>query len=73
MCAIHCMNGELLYFILSFFVSSTCFPSLFPPQPYDHQRVVANYHHASTEHIQQAIDAAMAARVEWERTPFEHR
>ena len=44
-----------------------------PPQPYDHQRVVTNYHHASKEHIQQAIDAALAAREEWERTPFEHR
>ncbi|XP_064385125.1 delta-1-pyrroline-5-carboxylate dehydrogenase, mitochondrial-like [Halichondria panicea] len=41
--------------------------------PYDHQRVVAHYHHASKEHIQLAIDAAMAARKEWERTPFEHR
>lgn len=42
-------------------------------QPYDHQRVVALYHQASKKHIQQAIDAAMAARVEWERTPFEHK
>lgn len=42
-------------------------------QPYDHQRVVAKYHHASKEHIQDAIDAAMEARREWESMPFEHR
>lgn len=44
-----------------------------PPKPYDHQRVVAKYHHASKEHIQDAIDAAMEARREWESMPFEHR
>ena len=42
-------------------------------QPYDHQRVVAKYHHASKEHVQDAIDAAMEARREWESMPFEHR
>lgn len=41
--------------------------------PYDHQRAVAKYHHASKEHIQDAIDAAMEARKEWESMPFEHR
>ena len=45
----------------------------FPQKPYDHQRVVAKYHHASKEHIQDAIDAAMEARREWESMPFEHR
>ena len=43
------------------------------PQPYDHQRAVAKYHHASKEHIQDAIDAAIEARREWESMPFEHR
>ena len=42
-------------------------------QPYDHQRAVAKYHHASKEHLQDAIDAAMEARREWESMPFEHR
>lgn len=44
-----------------------------PPKPYDHQRVVAKYHHAGKEHIQDAIDAALEARKEWESMPFEHR
>jgi len=35
--------------------------------------VVARFHLAGREHIQQAIDSAMEARVEWERTPFEER
>ena len=42
-------------------------------QPYDHKRVVARYQLASREHIQQAIDYAMRAREEWDRTPFEER
>ena len=42
-------------------------------QPYDHKRVVAKFHLAGREEIQQAIDSALEARAEWERTPFEDR
>ena len=44
-----------------------------PVQPYDHKRVVARFHLAGREELQQAIDSAMQAREEWERTPFEER
>ena len=35
--------------------------------------MVAKFHLAGKEHIQQAIDSAMEARAEWESTPFEER
>lgn len=34
---------------------------------------MAKFHLASKQNIQQAIDSAMAARADWERTPFEER
>ena len=34
---------------------------------------MANYHHADKAHIQEAIEAALEARKEWESMPFEHR
>jgi 1-pyrroline-5-carboxylate dehydrogenase len=33
--------------------------------PHDHRRVLADWHAADASHVQQAIDAALAARHEW--------
>jgi 1-pyrroline-5-carboxylate dehydrogenase len=41
--------------------------------PFDHGHVLADYHLASPEHVQQAIDAALAARKEWANWPWEDR
>src|SRR5437868_12574638 len=41
--------------------------------PHRHQHVLATYHEADPEHIQQAIAAAMAARAEWSMMPFPER
>jgi len=41
--------------------------------PHRHQHVLATYHEADAEHVQQAIAAAMAARKEWSLTPFPER
>jgi 1-pyrroline-5-carboxylate dehydrogenase len=41
--------------------------------PHDHQHVLAEYHMAGPEHIQQAIDASNAARREWASWPWEDR
>lgn len=41
--------------------------------PYNHSLKIAKYHMATEEVVKEAIDSAMAARKEWERTPHEHR
>jgi len=41
--------------------------------PFDHGHVLADYHLASPAHVQQAIDAALAARKEWANWPWEDR
>jgi 1-pyrroline-5-carboxylate dehydrogenase len=41
--------------------------------PFDHGHVLADYHLASPEHVQQAIDAALDARREWASWPWEDR
>jgi 1-pyrroline-5-carboxylate dehydrogenase len=41
--------------------------------PHRHQHVLATYHEADPEHVQQAITAAMAARHDWSLTPFQER
>ena len=41
--------------------------------PHDHGHVLAEYHLAGPEHIQQAIAAAAAARREWSAWPWEDR
>jgi 1-pyrroline-5-carboxylate dehydrogenase len=41
--------------------------------PHDHQHVLAEYHLASPEHVQQAIAAAAEARREWASWPWEDR
>jgi 1-pyrroline-5-carboxylate dehydrogenase len=41
--------------------------------PHDHKHVLADYHLAGPEHIQQAIAAAAEARREWSAWPWEDR
>ena len=41
--------------------------------PHDHRHVLAEYHVAGPEHIEQAIAAAAEARREWARWPWEDR
>jgi 1-pyrroline-5-carboxylate dehydrogenase len=41
--------------------------------PHDHKHVLADYHLAGPEHVQQAIAAAAAARREWGGWPWEDR
>src|SRR4029450_7273250 len=41
--------------------------------PHNHQHVLAEYHKAGPEHVQQAIDAATEARREWGSWPWEDR
>ncbi len=41
--------------------------------PFDHGHVLADFHLAGPEHVQQAIDAALAARREWASWPWEDR
>jgi 1-pyrroline-5-carboxylate dehydrogenase len=41
--------------------------------PFDHGHVLADYHLAAPEHVQQAIDAALEARREWASWPWEDR
>jgi 1-pyrroline-5-carboxylate dehydrogenase len=41
--------------------------------PFDHGHVLADYHLASPEHVQQAIAAALKARQEWANWPWEDR
>ena len=41
--------------------------------PHDHSHVLADYHMAEPEHVQQAIEASAAARREWSNWPWEDR
>jgi 1-pyrroline-5-carboxylate dehydrogenase len=41
--------------------------------PHDHNHVLADYHVAGPEHVEQAIAAATAARREWAAWPWEDR
>jgi 1-pyrroline-5-carboxylate dehydrogenase len=41
--------------------------------PHDHGHVLADYHRATPELVQKAIDAAIAARREWASWPWEDR
>jgi 1-pyrroline-5-carboxylate dehydrogenase len=41
--------------------------------PHNHQHVLAEYHKAGPEHVQQAIEAAAHARREWGSWPWEDR
>lgn len=41
--------------------------------PHDHQHILATFSYGTKEHVSQAIDAALAAKEEWEKTTWEHR
>ncbi|MFY0607835.1 MAG: L-glutamate gamma-semialdehyde dehydrogenase [Cyclobacteriaceae bacterium] len=41
--------------------------------PYDHQHVLGQFHEGDASHVQQAIDAALAAKEDWENMDWEHR
>ena len=41
--------------------------------PHDHRHVLADWHQAEPQHVEQAIAAAATARGEWEAAPFEAR
>jgi len=41
--------------------------------PHDHQKVVGHYNFGDESHVNQAIDAAMAAREDWANLPWEQR
>lgn len=41
--------------------------------PHDHQKVLGEYFIAGEEELKMAIEAAEAARAEWESMPWEHR
>ncbi len=41
--------------------------------PHDHKHVLGYYHQGGKEHIQQAIDAALAAKPAWEALAWEQR
>ena len=36
--------------------------------PYDHQHVLGHFHEGDASHVKQAIDAALAAKEDWENT-----
>ena len=41
--------------------------------PHDHRHVLADWHHAEPQHVEQAIAAAARARGEWAASPFDER
>ncbi len=41
--------------------------------PHDHQHVLATYHEAGEAEVRMAIDAALAAKKDWEAMPWEDR
>lgn len=41
--------------------------------PHKHQHVIGHYSRGGSEHVQQAIDAALAAKADWEAMSWEHR
>ena len=41
--------------------------------PHDHRHVLADWHVAGAQHVQQAIDAALEARREWASWPWQDR
>ncbi|TGE16960.1 L-glutamate gamma-semialdehyde dehydrogenase [Hymenobacter elongatus] len=41
--------------------------------PHDHKFVLGQFHEGDKTHVQQAIDAALAARANWAEMPWEHR
>lgn len=41
--------------------------------PHDHQRVIGSYHWGGKEHVEQAIEAALAAHASWSSMPWFER
>ncbi|GAA4511295.1 L-glutamate gamma-semialdehyde dehydrogenase [Sphingobacterium thermophilum] len=41
--------------------------------PHDHQHVLGYYSQGTKEHVKEAIDAALAAKKDWENLPWEQR
>ncbi|MFA6086455.1 L-glutamate gamma-semialdehyde dehydrogenase [Mucilaginibacter sp.] len=41
--------------------------------PHDHQHLLATYHWGDKTHVTAAIDAALAAKADWENLPWEQR
>jgi 1-pyrroline-5-carboxylate dehydrogenase len=41
--------------------------------PHDHKHTLGHFHKSSKEHVNQAIDAALAAKPQWENLSWEHR
>lgn len=41
--------------------------------PHDHQHVLGYFHAGDASHVEQAVEAAMAAKPMWEEIPWEHR
>ncbi len=41
--------------------------------PHDHQHILGYYSQGTKEHVKQAIDAALAAKNDWENLPWEQR
>jgi len=41
--------------------------------PHDHKHIIANYYQGDKSHVELAINAAMAAKPEWEALPWEQR
>ncbi len=41
--------------------------------PHDHKHILATFHEGDASHVHAAIDAALAAKANWENLPWEHR
>lgn len=41
--------------------------------PHDHKKLLGTYNYGDASHVEQAIDAAMAAREQWANLPWEQR
>src|SRR5260221_6524884 len=41
--------------------------------PHDHKHILATYHDGDKNHVNAAIDAALAAKIDWENLPWEQR
>ncbi|AKD02375.1 L-glutamate gamma-semialdehyde dehydrogenase [Pontibacter korlensis] len=42
-------------------------------QPHDHQHILGHYNYGDASHVEQAINAALAARESWANMSWEHR
>ncbi|MCC9166737.1 L-glutamate gamma-semialdehyde dehydrogenase [Pontibacter harenae] len=42
-------------------------------QPHDHQHILGRFHEGDADHVEQAINAALAAREMWSNMAWEHR